>query len=350
MFDLIRELGLFALPLPARYGGTGSLLAGCIAVEEFGRVCYNTGYLLVVQWVAFGALHAAGTPEQQERFLPGLASGELRGAFSTTEAQSGSDISGITTRATPVSGGYRLNGAKIWCTNSDVADFIIVGAKVTGTHGKDSVNLFIVEKGTQGLSVGRKEEKMGARGVPSCPLFFDDAFIPEANRMGPQGTHADGKGFRLVMEAFNTSRPIVAARAVGIAQGAIDHAVSFVQNRKAFGQTLSDFQGLRWMLADMTMQTEAARQLTYKAASLVDAGVTGQELGSLAAMAKCFASDVAMKVATDAVQLFGAAGVSYEYPINRYFRDAKVVQIIEGTNQIQRNIIANGLLGREQRR
>jgi alkylation response protein AidB-like acyl-CoA dehydrogenase len=346
MFDLLRELGLFAVPLPAEYGGTGSLLSGCIAVEEFGRVCYNTGYLLVVQWVAFGALQAAGNGEQKARFLPGLASGALRGAFSTTEAQSGSDVSGMTTRATRVSGGYHLNGAKIWCTNSDVADFVIVGAKSAGADGKDSVNLFIIEKGTPGFSVGRKEEKMGARGVPSCSLFFDDAFVPEANRMGPEG----GQGFRLVMEAFNTSRPIVAARAVGLAQGAIDHAINFVQNRKAFGRTVSDFQGLRWMLADMAMQTEAARQLTYKAASMVDAGISGQELGTVAAMAKCFASDVAMKVATDAVQLFGAAGVSSEYPINRYFRDAKVVQIIEGTNQIQRNIIANGLLGREQRR
>jgi alkylation response protein AidB-like acyl-CoA dehydrogenase len=162
--------------------------------------------------------------------------------------------------------------------------------------------------------------------------------------MGPEGN----QGFKLVMEAFNTSRPIVAARAVGLAQGAIDHATEFVQSRKAFGRRIADFQGLRWMLAEMSMQTEAARQLTYKAASMVDDGVTGPELGRMAAMAKCFASDVAMKVATDAVQLFGAAGISNEYPINRYFRDAKVVQIIEGTNQIQRNIIANVLLGREQ--
>ena len=346
MFDLLKELGLFALPFPAEYGGTGNMLSACIAVEELGRVCYNTGYLLVVQWVAFGALLAAGSEEQKARFLPGLASGALRGAFSTTEAQSGSDVSGIKTRATAAPGGYLLSGAKIWCTNADIADFLLVGAKTAGPEGRDSVNLFIVEKGTPGFSVGRKEEKMGARGVPSCPLFFDDAFVPEANRMGAQ----DGSGFKRVMEAFNTSRPIIAARAVGIAQGAIDHATAFVRNRKAFGQTLSDFQGLRWMLADMVMQTEAARQLTYKAASLVDAGVTGQALAQFAAMAKCFASDVAMKVATDAVQLFGAAGISAEYPINRYFRDAKVVQIIEGTNQIQRNIIANAVLGREAKR
>jgi len=239
-----------------------------------------------------------------------------------------------------------MNGAKIWCTNSDVADFVLVAAKIPNADGKDSINLFIVERGTKGFSVGRKEEKMGARGVPSCPLFFDDVFIPTANRMGPEG----GGGFKLVMEAFNTSRPIVAARAVGIAQGAIDHSIAFIQGRKAFGQPISDFQGLRWMIADMAMQTEAARQLTYKAASMFNQGVTGQEMARFAAMAKCFASDTAMKVATDAVQLFGAAGVSAEYPIARYFRDAKVVQIIEGTNQIQRNIIANSLLGRESKR
>jgi acyl-CoA dehydrogenase len=346
MFDLLKELGLFALPFPAEYGGTGSMLSACIAVEELGRVCYNTGYLLVVQWVAFGALLAAGSAEQKTRFLPGLARGDLRGAFSTTEAQSGSDVSGIKTRAVAAPGGYRLSGAKIWCTNADIADFVLVGAKTAGPDGRESVDLFIVEKETPGFTVGRKEEKMGARGIPSCPLFFDDAFVPETNRMGSQ----EGSGFKRVMEAFNTSRPIIAARAVGIAQGAIDHATTFIRNRKAFGHTLSDFQGLRWMMADMVMQTEAARQLTYKAASLVDAGVTGQALAQFAAMAKCFASDVAMKVATDAVQLFGAAGVSAEYPINRYFRDAKVVQIIEGTNQIQRNIIANAVLGREARR
>ena len=161
--------------------------------------------------------------------------------------------------------------------------------------------------------------------------------------MGPEGN----EGFKKVMDAFNLSRPIIAARAVGLAQGAIDHAIAFVKSRRAFGRQISDFQGLRWMLADMAMKTEAARQLTYKVAAMVDSGSRGPELGSMAAMAKCFASDVAMQVATDAVQLFGAAGISNEYPINRYFRDAKVVQIIEGTNQIQRNIIANQLLGRE---
>ncbi|QKH36219.1 acyl-CoA dehydrogenase family protein [Achromobacter pestifer] len=341
MYALLKELGLFTLPFPEQYGGAGSMLSACLAIEEFGRVCYNTAYLLLVQWVPFGAILHGGTEEQKARLLPGLASGDLRGAFSTTEAQSGSDVSGIKTRAEKVDGGFLLNGAKIWCTNSDIADFILVAAKYR-EEGKDGISLFIVEKGTPGLQVGRKEEKMGARGVPSCPLFLDNVLVPDANMLGG--------GFRAVMEAFNASRPLIGARGVGLAQGALDHAIEFVTNRTAFGQQVSEFQGVRWMLADMAMQTEAARQLVYRAASLVDGGAPASALAPVAAMAKCFASDTAMKVATDAVQLFGAAGISSEYPINRYFRDAKVLQIIEGTNQIQRNIISNSLLGRPARK
>lgn len=343
MFELLKSLGLFALPFPAEYGGTGSTLSACVAVEEFGRVCYNTGYLLVVQWTPFGAILAGGTEQQKQRLLPGLASGELRGALSLTEPQSGSDVSGIKTTARRTADGYLLNGAKIWCTNSDIADFILVAAKTQDEQGQPlGINMFIVDKGTPGLTVGRKEDKMGARGVPSCPLFFDNVALRADSRLGPEG----GAGFKVAMEALNTSRPIVAARAVGIAQGAIDHAVKYIQERRAFGHAISDFQGVRWMIADMITQTEAARQLVYRTAAMVDAGVTGKALAPMAAMAKCFASDVAMKVATDAVQLFGAAGVSSEYSIARYFRDAKVVQIIEGTNQIQRNIIAGSVLGK----
>jgi alkylation response protein AidB-like acyl-CoA dehydrogenase len=343
MFALLKSLGLFALPFPAEYGGTGSTLAACVAVEEFGRVCYNTGYLLVVQWTPFGAILAGGTDAQKQRLLPGLASGDLRGALSLTEPQSGSDVSGIKTTARRTADGYVLNGAKIWCTNSDIADFILVAAKTQDVHGAAlGINMFIVDKAAPGLTVGRKEDKMGARGVPSCPLFFDNVKLGAESRLGPEG----GEGFKVAMEALNTSRPIVAARAVGIAQGAIDHTIKYIQERRAFGHAISDFQGVRWMIADMVMQTEAARQLVYRTAAMVDAGITGKALAPMAAMSKCFASDVAMKVATDAVQLFGAAGVSSEYPINRYFRDAKVVQIIEGTNQIQRNIIAGSVLGR----
>lgn len=346
MFELLRELGLFTLPFPEEFGGANDQLAACIAVEELGRVCYNTGYLLVVQWVPFGAILAGGTVEQKARFLPGLASGALRGAIALTEAQSGSDVSGIKTSATRTQDGYLLKGSKIWCTNSHIADFILVAAKTRSAENMPiGINLFIVDRNTPGLTIGPKENKMGARGIPSCPLYFDDALVSEESRLGPEG----GGGFKVAMEALNTSRPIVAARAVGLAQGAIDHSVAFIRERSAFGQKVSEFQGLRWIIADMVMQTEAARQLTYKTASMVNAGIGGRELAAAAAMAKCFSSDVAMKVATDAVQLFGAAGISNEYPINRYFRDAKVVQIIEGTNQIQRNIIADNVLGRPKK-
>lgn len=340
MFEMLRDLGLFTLPFPVEYGGTNSMLSACVAVEELGRVCYNTAYLLVLQWVPIGAILAGGSQQQRDRFLPGLADGSLRGALSLTEPQSGSDVAGIKTRARRDGRGYRLSGSKIWCTNSGNADFVLVAVK-TGEDGqRGKINLFIVEKGTPGFEVGRKEDKMGARGVAAHALYFDNAYVPEENRLGDEET-----GFKVAMAALNDSRPIMAARGVGLAQGALDHAVEFISNRHAFGQNVSEFQGVRWMVADMAMQIEAARNLTYQAASAVDRGVRGPELAYLAAVAKCHASDTAMKVATDAVQLFGAAGISNEFPINRYFRDAKVLQIIEGTNQIQRNIIARSLLG-----
>lgn len=339
MFDMLRELGLFTLPFPTEYGGSNSLLSACVAVEEFGRVCYNTAYLLVLQWVPIGAILAGGSKEQKDRYLPGLSNGSLRGAFSLTEPQSGSDVAGIKTRAKRDGKGYRLTGSKIWCTNSGNADFVLVAARTGEDNSRGKINLFFVDKGAPGFEVGPKEEKMGARGVGSHALFFDNAYVPEEARLGDEET-----GFKVAMSALNDSRPIMAARGVGLAQGAMDHAVEFISNRRAFGQAISDFQGVRWIIADMAIQIAAARNLTYEAATAVDRGVRGADLAPLAATAKCFATDTAMKVATDAVQLFGAAGISNDYPINRYFRDAKVLQIIEGTNQIQRNIVARSVL------
>ena len=339
MFDMLRELGLFTLPFPAEYGGTGSVLSACIALEEFGRICYNTAYLLLVQWVPFGAILAGGNEEQKERYLPGLARGDVRAAFSLTEPQSGSDVARIRTRAQRCDGGYRINGGKIWCTNASLADFIVVAVKTGSDDEIGDINFFIVDCDAPGFTVGRKEEKMGARGVPSHAIFFEDVFVSEDQRLGPEK-----HGFKIVMAALNSSRPLIGARGVGLAQGAMDHAIDFVKNRQAFGQSVADYQGIRWMISDMAIQIEASRNLVYSAAMAVDDGMTGRELATLAAIAKCHSSDTAMKVATDAVQLFGAAGISNEYPINRYFRDAKVLQIIEGTNQIQRNIISRNLL------
>ncbi|MDA8249873.1 MAG: acyl-CoA dehydrogenase family protein [Rhodospirillales bacterium] len=343
MFDLLRELGLFTLPFPLRFGGMGSTVAACLAVEELGRVCYNTAYLLVVQWTPFAAILSGGTDEQQQRLLPGLASGALRAAISVTEPQSGSDVAGIRTRARRDGGDYRISGAKIWCTNAQHADVILVAARTGDSDRNGPVNLFIVERDAPGLTIGRKEPKMGARGVPSSPLFLDDVRVPAANRLGEEE-----HGFKAVMEAFNQARPVIGARGVGLAQGAMDHAIAFIRTRRAFGQGVAEFQGVRWMIADMAIQIEAARNLVHRAAAAVDAGVRGSELATLAAIAKCHATDTAMQVATDAVQLFGAAGISGDYPINRYFRDAKVLQIVEGTNQIQRNIIARNILGRSR--
>lgn len=341
MFDLLCELGLFTLPFPAEFGGSDSILSSCLAIEELGRVCYNTAYLLLVQWTPFGAILAGGTAAQKARYLPGMATGKLRAAISVTEPQSGSDVAGIKTRAVREGGGYRLNGAKIWCTNAGVSDIVLVAAKTGDSDTVGSINLFIVPTDSPGFKLGRKEDKLGARGIPSHALFFDNVFVPEENRLG-----AEGKGFKIVMEAFNLSRPIIGARGVGLAQGAMDHTIEFIRNRRAFGQQVGEFQGVRWMVADMAIQIEASRQLVYRAAAAADAGARGNELATLAAIAKCHASDTAMRVATDAVQLFGAAGISNEFPINRYFRDAKVLQIVEGTNQIQRNIIARNVMGK----
>lgn len=345
MFDLLKGLGVFSLPFPTEYGGTGSILSACVAAEELSRVCYNTCYVMIAQWGPFGAILHGGNGVQKQKYLTGLSSGELRASISVTEPQSGSDVAGIKTRAKKMEGGYRITGSKIWCTNSAVADFIVLAAKLGEGDSHRDVNLFIIEKGMKGFTVGKKEDKLGARGLPSCPLYLDDVFVPESNRLG-----GEGQGFKAVMEGFNSFRPVIGARAVGLAQGAIDHATEFVKNRYTWKTRVSDYQGIRWMLADMAMQTEAARLMVYKAASMVDAGITGEELASAAAMAKAFATDVAMKVTTDAVQLFGATGISNDAPINRYMRDAKVTQIIEGTNQIQRNIIGNAMLGRPERK
>lgn len=339
MFEALTELGLFALPFPEEYGGANSMLSACLAVEELGRICYNTAYLLIVQWVPFGAILYGGNQAQKDKYLSALSSGQMRSAISVTEAGGGSDVAGIRTRAEKVDGGYRLTGEKVFCTNAAIADFIVVAAKTDPDKRHGGISAFIVERDSEGFDIGRSERKLGSRGLPSSPLYFNDCFVPEANRIGPEG-----EGFALVMEAFNKSRPVIGARGVGLAQGAIDLAASYVRDRQAFGQAISDFQGVRWMLADMTMQTEAARQLVYKAASVVDSGATKRELAPVAAMAKCFATDVAMKVATDALQLFGSAGISRDNRIEQYFRDAKVLQIIEGTNQIQRNIIGKHII------
>jgi alkylation response protein AidB-like acyl-CoA dehydrogenase len=237
MFDALKELGLFSIPFPEKYGGADSVLSACVAVEELGRICYNTAYLLIVQWVPFGAILAGGTEEQKERFLPGLAGGTLRSAISVTEPGAGSDVAGITTRAEKVAGGYKLNGSKFFATNSSIADFVIVAAKTDPTLRHGGISVFILEKGIDGFDIGPSERKLGSRGVPSSPLYLSDCFVPEENRLGPEG-----EGFALVMEAFNKSRAIIVARGVGLAQGALDLATDYAREREAFARTSPVFR------------------------------------------------------------------------------------------------------------
>jgi alkylation response protein AidB-like acyl-CoA dehydrogenase len=261
MFELLRELGLFTLPFPEEYGGQASLLSAVVAIEELGIECYNTAYLLLVQWLPISALLAAGSESQKAMLLPDLAVGKTRAAFSTTEPQSGSDIRGIKTKARPMQkdgkDGYVLDGAKVWCTNAPVADFVIVACRLddgkpASSKGPPPLNFFVVPKDTPGFQLGRHEEKLGGRGVPSSALFFDTCWIPQENMLGWTPEHGlNTEGFYKVMDAFNHSRPIIAARAVGLAQGALNKSIEFLGGRRAFGQTLTDFQGLRWMLADM---------------------------------------------------------------------------------------------------
>ncbi|MBI3965774.1 MAG: acyl-CoA dehydrogenase family protein [Chloroflexi bacterium] len=340
MFDLLKRAELFGLIFSEELGGSGGgVLAGCIAVEELGRVCYNTAYLLVVQWGPTGAIMSAGTESQKRRYLGGLARGDLRGAISVTEPSGGSDVAGLTTRAVRDGDDYVIDGQKIFCTNGAVADFVVVAARTGPSAGARGISAFIVDRDTPGFRIGRAEHKLGGRGVPSNQLFFDGARVPASQMLG-QGND----GFKAVMSAFNRTRPIIGSRGVGLAQGAMDLAVDYAKGRVAFGQPIAQYQGLRWMIADMAIQIEAARQLVYRSAAAIDAGEPAKTIAPLAAMAKCFASDVAMKVAVDAVQVFGAYGVSKDYPIERFMRDAKLLQIVEGTNQIQRNIVANAVL------
>lgn len=341
IFELLRDQGLFALPFPEEYGGTGSTLTACLAVEELARVCYNTAYLLVVQWVPFAAVLAAGSAEQKARLLPALAEGRVRGALAVTEPGAGSDVGGLETRALPCRGGYEIHGSKIFCTNAAVADFVITAARTSPGAGSRGISLFLVPTDAAGFERVRDEAKLGGRGVPSSELRFAGVRVSEADRLG-----AENDGFKQVMSAFNRSRPIIGARGVGLAQGALDLAAAYAQERQAFGQPIAGFQGLRWLLADMAIQIEAARHLVYRAAAVIDREGSGKGSAAIVAMAKCFASDVAMKVAVDAVQVYGAIGVSKDLPIERFMRDAKLLQIVEGTNQIQRNIVADAILGR----
>jgi alkylation response protein AidB-like acyl-CoA dehydrogenase len=328
------------LHIPEEYGGAGAgALAFCLAAEEIAWACASTSTIFLVQNLGGYPIILGGNAEQKRRFLPRLASGEMTAAFSLSEPGSGSDAAGMLCAAVRKGDRYVVNGSKMWVTNGSHAGVITVF--VTTDRGKRAkgVTALLVEPGTKGLSVGKAERKLGIHGSPTVALHFADCEIPVENRLG-----GEGAGFPVAMRTLEQSRPTIGAQAVGIAQAALDAAVGYARERKAFDQPIGAFQGIQFMLADMGMAVHASRLVVHHAAALIDRGVTGTALE--ASVAKCMASDTAMKVATDAVQVFGGYGYTKEFPVERFMRDAKITQIYEGTNQIQRMIIAQQLLGK----
>ncbi|HUO48491.1 MAG TPA: acyl-CoA dehydrogenase family protein [Acidimicrobiales bacterium] len=339
-FKACADMELAALGLPVAYGGAGAdHVTQAIMVEELARVCASTSVTMLISKLGMIPIMNWGSDELKARYLPRVASGEAQASYCLSEADAGSDVASMRCRAVRDGDHYVLSGSKYWITNAGVSDTYTVFAKTDPDAGSRGISCFVVEAGW-GVEVPKYEHKMGLRGSPTGEVVLDDVRVPVGNRIG-----AEGQGFMIAMHTLDRSRPTIGAQAVGIAQGAIDYATGYMKQRKAFGQPIADFQGLRFMLADMAMHTEAARTLVYRACSVIDAGDPAGELSMLGAMAKCFASDTAMAVATDAVQLLGGYGYTTEFPAERYMRDAKITQIYEGTNQIQRVVIAKRMLG-----
>lgn len=332
------ELGLMGVPYPEEYGGSGGgSLEFAIVVEEISRVCAATGTIyFVTAGLAGHTLYRGGNEEQRQRFVVPVARGEKLVCFALTEAGAGSDATAIETSATRKDGGYILNGNKIFITNGGEADIAVVFATVDKSLRHKGITAFAVEKGTPGFSVGKLEHKMGIRASSTTELVFQDCFVPEANRLGKEG-----EGFRIAMESIDSSRFIVAAQAVGIAQGAFDRCLVYAKERQQFGQSIINFQAIQWMLADMATQIDASRLLTYRAAYLEQNHLPFVKEAS---MAKVYASEAAMFVTSKAIQIYGGYGYVKEYPLERYFRDARICGIYEGTDEMQRMTIARHLM------
>ena len=332
-----RRADLFSVLIPEAYGGLGgSEMDLVVMVEELCK--YDAGISLALFGTGLGTypILLCGNEEQKKTYLPRIAAGTLA-AFGLTEPNAGSDAGGIQTTAVRDGDDYILNGTKQWITNGGEADIYTIAAMTDRSRGARGASMFIVEKGTPGFTFGKKENKMGIRASATRELIFQDCRVPAKNLI-----MGEGRGFLVAMKTLDASRPSVAAQALGIAQGALEAALKYSKERRQFGQPISAFQGLQFMLADMGMKVEAARSLVYRTARLMDSGA--RDIGKFSAMAKCYASDVAMSVTTDAVQILGGYGYMKEYPVEKMMRDAKITQIYEGTNQIQRDIIAKALL------
>ncbi len=338
IMKVMAESDLCGVYIEEKYGGLGGgAMELCLVTEELSRACGGIAICFAATALGTYPIILFGNDEQKQKYLPDIASGKKLAAFALTEAGAGSDAGAIATTARKEGDHYVLNGVKQWITNGGEAEVYTVIAMTDREKGARGASAFIVEKGTPGFDFGKKEKKLGIRASATRELIFNECKVPKENILG-----REGMGFIVAMKTFDKSRPGVAAQAVGIAQGALDHAVKYSRERKQFGKAISSFQGLQFMLADMATELEAARALTYAVARMVDAGA--RDVSKESAMSKLFASDVAMKVTTDAVQVLGGYGYMRDYPVEKYMRDAKITQIYEGTNQIQRNVIALELL------
>jgi alkylation response protein AidB-like acyl-CoA dehydrogenase len=342
MVELLRENALFGADYPEKFGGSEmGLFSLCLIIEEIAKVCASTSVVLLVHELGTTPIMLAGSDAQKERYFPKLATGENLIAFGLTEPNAGSDVSGLKTKAVKDGDDYIINGTKTFISHADVADVVCIAARTDpSVAGPKGTSIFIVDKGTPGFSIGKHEDKMGIRGSSTVEIILEDVRVPAGNILG-----GEGLGFPILMKTLDLTRIPVAAQAVGIAQGALDYAVNYTKERTQFGKPIFSFQGLQWMMADMTTQVEAARQLTYKAASVFEKFPKNldrvpKDAVRQSAMAKLFAGETAMKVTTDAVQLLGGYGYVKEYPVERMMRDAKITQIYEGTSQIQKVVIS----------
>jgi alkylation response protein AidB-like acyl-CoA dehydrogenase len=337
-FEAYRDSGFVRLPYPVEHGGDGGdIVAYAMLVEEVARVCGASSLFVLISRLACGPVLQHGSDELQARVVSKVAAGDWQGSYCLSESQAGSDISAMSTRAVRDGDHYVLNGRKAWITNAGISDFYTVFAKTDSDDARRGMSVFVVEKDFSGVAIGKIENKMGMRGSPTGELLLDDVAVPAANLIGEEGA-----GFRYALQALDSSRPIVGAQAVGIAQGALEAAARYAAERSQFGSRVADFQGIQFMLAEMATKLEAARLLVYRACSLLDTGGSGASKAS--AMAKWFASDAAMQITTDAVQILGGVGYVRDFPVERMMRDAKATQIYEGTNQVQRVVIARRLL------
>jgi alkylation response protein AidB-like acyl-CoA dehydrogenase len=337
-FHAWRDSGLVGSLYPADLGGDGGdATTYAVVVEEAARVCASTSLAILISRFGVTPIIRHGSEYLRERYVPPVARGEWQASYCLSEPGAGSDVASMTTRAVRDGDRWVLNGRKCWITNAGISDVYTIFARTGEAPGARGISAFVVEPSFPGFRVGKLEHKMGMRGSPTGELLLDDCEVPAENLIGEEG-----QGFAYAMGALDTSRPIVGAQAVGIAQGALDVATRYLTEREQFGKPIAEFQGLQFMLADMATQVEAARTLVLRACSMVDAGAPG--VSKVSAMAKLFASDTAMRVTTDAVQLLGGAGYTTDHPVERMMRDAKVTQIYEGTNQVQRVVISRRLL------